>query len=67
MMTEVDLHFGQQVRWTNRAGAEIPARIVNIIPGKDAIQIRVTHQRGAQLLWVHGRALSPLEEIHARR
>jgi ribosomal protein L35AE/L33A len=59
-MTEAELHFGQRVAWTNRAGTTIAARIVDIDPGKDVIQIRVLHRRGAQLLWVHGQALAPL-------
>lgn len=65
MMREADLHFGQRVLWANRAGATILARVVDIDPGKDVIQIRVLHQRGAQLLWVHCAALSPLprEEV----
>ena len=59
-MTRAELHFGQRVAWTNRAGTTIAVRIVDIDPLRDVIQIRVLHQRGAQLLWVHGRALAPL-------
>lgn len=60
-MTTADLHYGQRVRWTNAAGVCIVARIVDILHGKDQAQIRVTHQTGAQLLWVRIDALAPLE------
>jgi hypothetical protein len=41
-MTLEELAFGQQV----------VARVVNIVYGHNEAQIRVKHERGAQLLWV---------------
>jgi hypothetical protein len=59
-LATADLHFGQAVCWTNRAGIVVRARIVDIVPGHDQVQIRVLHQRGAQLLWVRVGALVPV-------
>lgn len=65
MMTEAEMHYGQWVLWTNKAGTEIPARIIDIDTGKDGIRIRVLHEGGAQQLWVRSAALAPLpcEEV----
>lgn len=57
-MTAADLRFGQKVRWTNAAGATIPAEIVNIAPRRPFAQIRVKHQGGVQQLWVNVETLS---------
>lgn len=56
-MTVNDLAYGQRVIWTNRTGNRIPARVVNIVHRHNEAQIRVTHQGGAQLLWVRPDAL----------
>lgn len=56
-MSESDLAFGQRVTWRTASGAQVPARVVDILPGKGQIQIRVVGDRGMRHFWVRPEAL----------